>query len=64
MNAAITCAACQFPATIFVGNRCFCYFCARQVIFDMVRSEKKVSFTQVPKVGGMLVIGTRIWHGI
>lgn len=52
----LTCDSCLCRATIFLGARPLCYFCARQFIFDTVRTSHNVRFTNGRQAGGLHVI--------
>lgn len=60
MAVKIGCAACQFDARLILGSKPLCYFCARQIIFEMVRGNSKVSFFDDSTVGGLKEIRYRL----
>lgn len=59
MRPKIGCASCQFNATMIVGSKALCYFCARQTIFDLVRGSGRVFFQDGGTVGGFKAITFR-----
>lgn len=56
MAGKIICEACQFWATMIVGHKALCYFCARQTIFDMVRNSPRIKFVNGAEADGLKVI--------
>lgn len=59
----ISCDACPYRATMFLGVRPLCSFCARRIIFDTVRTSHDVRFTNGREVGGLHVIDFAIKKG-